>query len=473
MKMKIKIKGKKLTELELSSDTVLYDAINAAGETVISPCAGAGRCGKCKVYAKGALSPLSEAEIEHLTEAEIKNGVRLACHAYAVGDAEIEIPDLTAEINADTNDINIPENVTGLAVDIGTTTVAVKYIKNGCVMGTRVTLNPQVNYGADVISRIGHAALYGSEKLTESIKNTVKELSESLGADEGTPSVVVGNTVMLHFYEGLDASSIGAAPFLPKSYFGYEKDGEYLPRCISGYVGADAVSSVIASKMTETDTPSLLCDIGTNGELLYWDGEVLHTVSAAAGPCLEGAGIENGMIASDGAIDRVTVENGKLICHVIGDTAPCGICGGGLIDAVAALLEIGAIDESGYMESEFDISGVKIYPSDIRAFQLAKSAIRTGISMLLKNKKTPEKIYIAGGFGSGISVESAIRVGLFPESFSGRVEFIGNGALTGAVMMLSSLKYRKNAEMLAKNAVYTELSGSAEFSELFIDNLGF
>lgn len=474
MKITVTVVGKKTSVLEYEDHVMLSKAIADAGEDADLSCGGRGICGKCRVWVSGEVSPLSETEKRKLTESEIKEGIRLACAAEATGNAEIRLRELSGMKISDGEFIAYE----GIAVDIGTTTVAAKYFINGkCASQLRV-LNPQRKHGADVISRISYAESgSGAEEMRRLITDVTDRFVRDAGMDgENIPRVIVGNTVMLHFFEGIDASSIGRAPFLPKSYFGYAKGNDYIPRCISGYVGADAVAAVLASGMTENGKKNtLLCDIGTNGEILYWDGEKLYACSAAAGPALEGAGMECGMMACDGAIDRAEIINGEIKCHVIGEGDPCGICGGGLIDLVSCLYELGVIDESGYMAENFVIgNGIYLSPGDVRAFQLAKSAIRSGIEVMTNGgERKIEEVYISGGFGSGINVDSAVKTGLFPKSFCGKVNFMGNGALNGAIMMLSSEEIRKKAFELAEKAEYTELSLSAEFFDDYIEYMNF
>lgn len=488
--MKVTVIGKKKTVIEYEDPVFLSIVVRDVGEDEDMGffCGGAGVCGKCKIYAEGKLSPVTETEKSHLTEDEIKSGVRLACLTNAVGDAVVKVipkpyTGLRVEGAQDAENGQF-ENLTGVAVDIGTTTVAAEFFYHGKCLSILKGLNPQRIYGADVISRISGAEADGGKEMSrlinEEIDGFVDGVVKQYGITEEVPKVVVGNTTMMHFYENIDAAPIGKAPFTPNSYFGYEKGNTYLPRCISGYVGADAVSAVLASEMTEKGRENtLLCDIGTNGEILFWDGEKLHACSTAAGPALEGAGIAYGMMACEGAIDKAEVVDGELKIHVIGHgdggdhiANAVGICGGGLIDLIASLLKLGIIDETGYMEENYQIGNIYLAPEDVRAFQLAKSSIRSGIDMMTKNRAI-SNVYISGGFGSGISVESAIAVGLFPESFRGKTEFIGNGALTGARMMLASPENRKRSEELALFAEYTELSLSTEFFDHYIENMNF
>ncbi len=470
--MVVTVVGKETHRMEYNMPVTLMEACRDAGETFYAPCGGGGTCGKCKVrILSGEASEPASREITALGADAMREGWRLACLATASGDVTFMIPGAAPLVNTETTVENVGSG-TAVAVDIGTTTLAAALIEGGRVTATASALNPQAVYGADVLSRISYGEANGTDEMTSLVRDAVRGLISELRAPDGVPAAIVGNTVMLHLYGGLDPTPIGRYPFTPRSLFGIEKDGEYLAPCVSGYVGADAVAAAYASGMTKTDEPALLCDIGTNGEILYWDGERLTAAAAASGPALEGAGISCGTVAASGAIDSVKLENGRLKCHVIGDAVPRGICGGGLIDAVACLYELGIIDESGYMEDPCDLGGVTLTPGDVRAFQLAKGAIRAAIEVLTAGKNITA-VYVSGGFGSGISVASAVKTGLFPESFREKVRFIGNGALSGAVMMASSSAAREEVRSLAEAAEYVELSLSPEFSSLFIEHLEF
>jgi len=289
---------------------------------------------------------------------------------------------------------------------------------------------------------------------------------------------VTGNTTMLHFLTGLDASGIAVAPFTPKSLFGEWYDNIYTPKCISSYVGADITCAIIASGMMN-DKISFLVDIGTNGEMaVFKDGELI-CCSTAAGPAFEGANISAGMLGTEGAINKVYIEDGRLCYTTIGDKKAVGICGTGLIDAVGCMLELGVLDESGYLEDDFEIgtSGIFITPGDIRQLQLAKSAIRAGIDTLLhKCSVTPDELdcfYIAGGFGSFIDKNSAAKIGLIPKEAIDKVKVIGNGAGQGACMLLLNRDMIKSSEEIAKNAKTVELSSDEFFMNSYMDNMFF
>ena len=223
----------------------------------------------------------------------------------------------------------------------------------------------------------------------------------------------------------------------------------------------------------------MLCDIGTNGKIALWKDGRLYVTSTAAGPAFEGAGISCGCGSVRGAIDKVWIENGNIRIHTIGEAFPMGLCGFGLLDALAAFLELGVIDETGVADEKSLIVSpeVKLTKADIRAAQLAKAAIAAGIEMLTKISNTSaeqvSRLYIAGGFGGHIHVSSAVRIGLIPGELGDQVQFIGNGALAGAETLLLNCHYRTEIQRIVKEAIPVNLAGDSDFNECFVDHLYF
>jgi uncharacterized 2Fe-2S/4Fe-4S cluster protein (DUF4445 family) len=244
-------------------------------------------------------------------------------------------------------------------------------------------------------------------------------------------------------------------------------------------VGADTLCAIIASGMTKEDAASLLVDVGTNGEMAIFKEGALTVCSTAAGPAFEGAGISMGMMGEDGAIDSVTLVNGNLTAHVIGEREARGICGSGLVDAAACLLESEELDESGYLDdTPYTVSGaVSVSQEDIRALQLAKSAICAGVDTLLEESDIDvvdvSRFYVAGGFGSYLNMKSAERIGLFPRGLSHKTFVVGNAALEGASMLLLDPTLRAEAQKISESAKLLELSGNSTFAEKYIMGMTF
>ncbi|MFO7612380.1 MAG: ASKHA domain-containing protein [Clostridia bacterium] len=409
----------------------------------------------------------------------------------------------------------------GIAVDIGTTTVAVYLynLENGEFTGVVSELNDQKQYGADVISRINYASTEknGLETLNRLIIRQLNELTGKLCSGNGIRkediymATIVGNTTMMHLLMGLDPVNIGKLPFIPVSTemhdfpaaeLGLEinKFGHAL--ClpsVSAYIGADIIAGLLACRLHERDEISLLVDIGTNGEMVLGSVDRMVSCSTAAGPAFEGANIRFGTGGISGAIDSVSISEGKLVFTTIDDVEPVGICGSGIVDAVAVMLDNDIIDETGrfYDEDEiksgnilggriFVFEGLKAFKlteyicitqKDIREIQNAKAALAAGISTLIKkyhiNSTDVAKIYLAGGFGNYINVDSAMRIGLLPNLPKDKVIASGNTAGAGASMCLLSQKYIDLAEILKRRVEYVELTTDPGFTNEYIDNMIF
>lgn len=469
------------------------------------PCGGHGRCGKCKVRARGSLSELSESERRLLTREEIDEGIRLSCSAYVLGDCEIEsLSKGGKEIVVTGGDMAehsfLPAyKKYGVAVDIGTTTLAVRlYGSDGGLLSEAGALNPQSVFGADVISRI-EASLSGKgRELASLIRSKINELiletSSSIGISSAEIDAVVitGNTVMLYLLTGSSPESLSHAPFDADRLFGETVSASsldfsaltgdarvYLAPCIAAFVGADTVCALIAIAPDKKEYPSLTVDIGTNGEMAVYDGEGFSVCSTAAGPAFEGGGISCGMRGAPGAIDKVDIVNGELGCHVIGGGKAVGICGSGLVDAAACMLDLEIMDETGYLEEDdvYLSDKVSITQEDVRALQLAKSAINAGMLTLLDKSGASsadvKQLYVAGGFGNYLNTVNAAKIGLIPRELLGRISIVGNAALAGASMLLLDVSLREKAEKLSKDAKAVELSGDKLFAELYMNGMLF
>lgn len=463
--MKLTVRhGNQEVSKEFQGKILLWDALAEMGFPLSRPCGGRGVCGQCTVIANG-------------------EPVR-ACVTYPEEDMVIEELPVPEEMRVLTDGERVnpmKEELThsgyGLAVDIGTTTIAgyLYRFPEGELVKTAGVINAQVSYGADVVTRMEYALQGGAEALKQCLTEQIMKLAEGVDVER---YVITGNTTMLHFLTGKSVEGIACAPYIPESLFGEWSGNMYFPRCISAFVGADITCAVLASGMLERKV-SLLVDIGTNGEMvLYKDGRLL-CCSAAAGPAFEGAEISEGMLAESGAIDRVFLERGKVRYTTIGEVPPRGICGSGLVDAVAIMLKLGVLDDTGYLEEAYEIgdSGVYITPEDVRQLQLAKAAIRAGIETLLYEAdckyEEVECFYIAGGFGSYVDRASAAGIGLIPRELLDKVCVIGNAAGAGAAMILQSERMRKESLRIAESAETLQLADSAYFAEKYIEYMMF
>ena len=483
------VRDGKSQEFTFTAPMLLDQALEQAGCSIPRPCGGRGVCGKCAVALEGAVSEPNEAEQ--------KAGTRLSCQAMLLGDARVTLADSRRTEQIAVHGIDTPielspmEGRLGAAVDIGTTTLALKLydLQTGSLLGDAAMLNPQTSVAADVMGRIS-AALDGQlEKMRRQIVDAIGSLLTEACAQAERPEetvdklVLTGNTTMLYLLTGRDPECLSHAPFQADTLFGnwetiLGKD-TYLPACMNAFVGADITCAVLASGMTESSTASLLCDIGTNGEIALWKDGQLFVTSTAAGPAFEGAGISCGCGSITGAIDKVWVEDGEVKAHTIGEATAVGICGSGLIDAIAAFLSIEEIDETGATESD-DLplrDGIALEPRDVRAVQLAKAAIAAGIETLMESAGTSCEdiaiLYIAGGFGSHLDVASAAAIGLIPAELADKVKVIGNASLSGSVRLLLNRDSLRDAEQIAKKSSHVNLGGNPRFNEHYMEQMFF
>jgi uncharacterized 2Fe-2S/4Fe-4S cluster protein (DUF4445 family) len=411
----------------------------------------------------------------------------------------------------------------GVAVDIGTTTVvaALVDLRSGEELATASMINPQKSYGLDVLSRIQYlreepAALRTlSHLIREELDRLISDLCEQAAIDRANiyEVAVAGNATMTHLFLGVDATGIGASPYVPAftgsatvparavdlsiAPFGLV----YCLPSVSGYIGADIVAGLLASEIDRSEQIALLIDIGTNGEIVLGSTQGLYACSCAAGPALEGMNIGSGMRAAEGAIEQVHID-GTVAIRTIGDKPAVGICGSGIIDAVAELVKVGALGRSGrfvrltgdetplpwhsrlkregtgrFVLSDGGGAEIAVSQKDIRQVQLAKGAILSGILSLTAQLGISlpdiERVYIAGAFGHHVRKESLARLGVFPRECLERVVLIGNSSKSGAMMTLLSRKKRAEAERLARQVSYIELSCYPGYDRLFADSLSF
>ena len=455
----------------------LLEALRDAGFSLNAPCGGNGTCGQCRVRIGDGAGGMEV----------------LACRAFAQEGLDVTLgADTGVKVLTDAVEITPEGAGLGLAVDIGTTTVAAYLygLSTGKCIASRGAMNAQRAYGADVISRIRHAGTPGGlEALSSVIRRQIEALARSMCPDLRHIRYIsiAGNTVMEHLFAGLNPESIGVAPFTPLSLFGTETPASayfdsfgdncvlYLCPCVAGYVGGDITAGLLSSGAYRHDGQVLFIDIGTNGEMALGGKDGFLCCATAAGPAFEGAEIECGSMAKDGAINAVETD---LSFSVLGDTEPSAICGSGIIDAVAALLCNGILDETGRMEGERYTFGDGVYLSgtDVRKLQLAKAAIRAGIETLLqksgKDYDDIDEVLIAGGFGAYLRVRSACAIGMLPPALMGKLRHVGNSAGKGASMALTG-SGRRELEALHGICRYEELSSSAVFNDNYIDAMMF
>lgn len=482
MKHIISFNGRSITA---DSSRSLLDNLALGGAQIHAPCGGNGSCRQCRVSVRGTLRDASG------NTRQYENEEVLACRVYPAGDVSVRSSGISGQqIRTDSASIAAGAQGLGLAVDIGTTTVAAYLydLASGECIATRGAMNAQRSFGSDVISRIGHASSPGGlEALSSIIRQQISSMAADMCPDIGSIKYIslAGNTVMEHILTGLSPESIGKAPFTPLSLFGGElAAGELFPGfdcpayicpAIAGYVGGDISAGLLASGADRAQETILFIDIGTNGEMALGNRDGFLCCATAAGPAFEGAEIECGSPAQEGAISLVQPD---MSFTVIGGAQPRSICGSGLVDATAALLACGELDETGRLENGDWHFSPEVYLSgrDIRQIQLAKAAIRAGIETLLdasgKGYDDISRVLIAGGFGAYMRTKSACAIGLLPPALEDRIEHVGNAAGVGAAQCLTP-QGRSALKELCRRCSYIELSSSSTFNDKYIEAMMF
>lgn len=464
--------------VEVPAGTTLLQAMILAGLEPDAPCAGKGTCGKCRVTLESGAQVLA---------CQTKAAGDMTVYTQARGSAQILTDARTAPIRPD------GEQDYCVAFDVGTTTL-VGYLlsgRTGKLLAQLGRMNPQAQYGADVISRIQCALDGQGEALRCCIAETLGDMTRELAAAAGIPceaitaGAVAGNTAMHHLMLGIDPKPLVTPPYMPAVCEAMETEllpisgkTRMLPN-IAGFVGGDTVGCMAAVRFDELEELTLLIDIGTNGELVLGDRNRRIACSTAAGPAFEGAKISCGMRGSEGAVDHVYLENGEIRCHVIGEGEPIGLCGSGLLDLVSVLLETGTVEESGRMEGQSFTLAPKVVltQKDVREVQLAKAAIRAGIELLAERlgKTTGQirRVLLAGAFGNYLDPASACRIGMIPPELLERIRPIGNAAGEGAKLCSVSREEYAYSQRLAAGTEFLELASLPEFQDRYVDALEF
>jgi len=509
--------------LRVARGTPLQDVLFAHG--VEFPCGGRGRCKGCRVKVLAGALPVTAEDRQKLGQAELDAGWRLACRARAEADLKLELAQWEAAILSDESAFAFtPQEGWGVAIDLGTTTIVAQLVdlQTGHVLAVRAALNSQAAHGADIMSRVEFAVTPAGrqvlEKLVrEQLGRLVDELlvaaSHKPGLSKKLPGsgaggaagpgrerargpiksvVVVGNTVMHHLFCGLSVEPLSHVPFEPEppglrvfsaSDLGWSVPDNptvcFLP-WLGGFVGSDILAGVLATRLHESDALAALIDLGTNGELVVGNRQRLLCASTAAGPAFEGARISMGMRAATGAISEVQVVDGRLQCHVLGSGPARGICGSGLVDAVAAGLDLGWVQPNGRLvrgDALPLLPPVSLTQWDIRELQLAKGAVAAGLRLLLERwgaaKEDLTAVYLAGAFGNYVNQASARRVGLLDVP-GDKVRAAGNTALLGAKLALFGLAEHRGAyaDVVAK-LQHVPLNEDPRFQEAFVAEMAF
>lgn len=484
-----------------TENITLLKQLARLGIIVSADCAGLGTCGKCKVKVISGEFENVSTNKPYLPD---KDGFILSCKALLKSEeAVIEVQgDLCTDnafIKGKTE--NLSAKNLGLALDIGTTTLcaALVDLDTGDILEKISELNPQKNFGADVISRIT-ASKENLDSLQSvllvAVNRMILKLTENFENKSLQKMTVTGNPTMLHLFCGVSPEKMGVHPFTPEFLDLKILDGNdldlsvgkiYLLPSSSAFIGSDITAAVLYLKMTEQKKPCLLIDVGTNGEMVLFsgsdNGSKLFATSSAAGPAMEGVGIACGVGGITGAISHVENKDNSISFATVNNGSPIGICTSGLIDLIAVLLSKDILDETGYLECEqFNLHNdenatVFINQEDIRTIQLAKSAIRAALDTLLFENgfdySDIDTLYLAGGIGYYLSPLSAAKIGLFPEAVIDKVKAVGNTSLLGAVNCL--LNEDKIAELskLCENINTINLNESKTFNNAFVEHMYF
>lgn len=526
------------TDSKTTGNTTILEYCRSHGIAGIeTPCGGKGTCGKCKVtvtkpYYKEVLACRTkicdgmEIIVGRKESTGKEDSMVILTNAGNISEKLNEHVNRNAVFKEATVNEDTVNEDTLAACDIGTTTVVCYLIdkETGQIISTRSGANPQRSFGADVLSRIEAAGRIEASsepglkimqtQIVSLLNGFISEMLTECGRTKVSRFSVAGNTVMCHLLMEISPAKMGKSPFLPDEYFGraFNPLDIGIENCqtmiifpaVSGFVGGDITAGMMET--VNCNELTLYLDIGTNGEMALGKGDRYVCCATAAGPAFEGAQIEMGMPASKGAVDKVWLEGRRIKYSVIGNDRPEGLCGSGLIDALAILLKAGIIDENGTILSGhklpilfrsyvFEVEakdaaqgtettlavhiapGVYITQEDIRKLQLAKGAIAAGIDILFKEYGCKpcdlDTLTFAGGFGNYIDKASAAAIGLFPSELFDRAKEVGNAAGNGAVSAALSQEAWERALDISRNMRYIELASYPHFDEMYVEHMNF
>lgn len=478
------------------------------------PCGGKGSCGKCRIRVIQGTLAVTQEDKQIFTAEEIRQGWRLACRAVPEDEVYIAVPIQDEREfavlgqQAETKQPLQDTHAYGLAIDIGTTTIAAALVDmtTAKTVQTVTAVNSQRAYGADVVSRIQAANAGHLQELQRDVRRDLQQLFQQLWtayplAQTAVHQVVISaNTTMLHLLMGWDCSGLGIWPFQPHALGGmtYEWQDVFgttdctaavtlLPG-ISTYVGADITAGIWQCAMRKQSKLSLFIDLGTNGEMAIGNQTMCLTASTAAGPALEGGNLTWGTGSIPGAICRVAVQQRQVQIQTIQGAAPCGICGSGVIDAMAALAQQQWVDAKGRLSEPYFTHGfslavtrsrqrIVLTQQDIREIQMAKGAIRAGIEVLLQQAGASYRdihhVYLAGGFGFYIQPEHAGQIGLLPWELVPKTKAVGNTSLQGAAAAVCDAHVLQEMKQIAAASQEIVLGNDASFQHMYIQYMDF
>lgn len=516
----------------LEKDRNILSYIQEAGVNINASCGGIGIC-------RGCLVKVAENEcLNQLTEIERRTikvpGQRLACQAKILnenGSVVVEVPTivkykilekgiskkikLNPYVNKEKSPVgekvywrnievgNYEGEMYGIALDVGTTTISMYWVdfETGEEHFISSILNPQIGYGDNIIDRIKYAMVSSQGHLEKAVREGINEMIREGPIDPSHiyEMTIVGNTAMRDIFIGHSVKKLGLAPFEPISRDAVNKKASkmdlvinpkanvYALPLIGHFVGADALGVVLSTEMYESRKITMAIDIGTNTEIVLGNRDKLFATSCASGPAFEGSGLKCGTGAIEGAIQRIEIDNDlKSHCETIGDSNPVGICGSGLIDLLAQMLDKEIIDWRGkftdgrkeyIVANTTDGNNIFLDGRDIDNLKLAKSAISVGTKVLMNRygigRNDIETLYLAGAFGNYISPVNAIKIGMLPNIPLSRIAKVGNAAIEGSRQALISKYKRSEAERLSKKIKHVSLELEKDFQERFVEELTF
>ena len=483
--------GKTIT---VNDQTPLIDVLHEYG--IEFPCGGKGTCGKCKVKLVSGEIETTVIHLQKLDLLKLGDDWRLACYSTCTSDITLEIDQYNHLILADESDFEYsPQTGFGVAVDLGTTTLVAQLIDlaTAKVLAVETMLNPQVKFGADLISRIQACIDGNADKLKQLIRFNIGEMIALLLRKHRVTIQkisIVGNTAMHHIFSGFDVSPLAQYPFdtahlqattftISELGWNFRVEGEirFYPS-IGSFVGSDILAGIAATGMHKNDNYCALIDLGTNGEMVVGNKNQLICASTAAGPAFEGTNISMGMRATTGAVSSFKLIDNKIVANVIGNVSAKGVCGSALVDAVALLREqelLGIFGEINSGDSRIElIKGISLTQKDINEFQLAKAAIAAGLEILCQKISIQltdiHNIYIAGGFGNYINTLHLVQTGMIelPES---KIRKMGNTALIGAKMFL--FQDTNSVDEIRKKIEHINLESHPDFQNIYVDKMQF
>ena len=515
--------------LQIQKGSDLFGTLLQQNINISAFCGGKEKCGKCKVRIVEGTLPVTSVEQRFLTENELAAGIRMACcHKACEADVTVEAGDEAQGfqiLGSDKTRYDVDRSEDGaedgikdgiaVAVDIGTTTLVIAEIdlRDGRLLRETKVMNPQRKYGADVINRIQACNDHGVAILQQLVLQEIRKVILST-KQPIRRMYVCGNSTMEHIFLGIEPRKISEYPYVcefeemqvvegrelffqggkvsdvgdfsggfSRERSSAESDGiakynfpvTVFPN-IAAFVGGDIVAGIVSTDMDRYDK-RLLIDLGTNGEMaLSYEGKI-YTTSTAAGPAFEGGNMLCGVASIPGAICRIQMDGEDVEYRTIGDQPPMGICGSGYIEGISEILSNGLMDETGYMEEELEIDGdIKIVPADIRNFQLAKSAVRSGINILCRRAGVAfgeiEQVYISGGFGKASNLAALANLKIIPKEFLGKTQLLGNTALDGTIRSLLTADTKRLAQIKAMS-VNVDLASDQRFNDEYMENMWF